>query len=163
MLASRRYNGAFRRRSLQQDDSRNNPDENLGLDQTAQHVGVVECHSADHPDLLDETVLRRLQPTAELLAGLEERNVLLADLDLVAGAWVAADVGGALSNRARAETAQFDPRSPRDKAAVINIEERGDNDLGVAQAKMWVGLGDPSDKRHFVQTINFAAQLAARN
>jgi hypothetical protein len=52
--------------------------------------------------------LARLQPAVKYLAGLEEWNVFLADRDIVTGARVAADVGVALSNRERAETAQLD-------------------------------------------------------
>jgi hypothetical protein len=52
---------------------------------------------------------RQVQAVAQLLAGLEERDVLLRDLDAVAGARVAADP------KPRSST-----RSPRASAAVIS-------------------------------------------
>jgi hypothetical protein len=44
----------------------------------------------------------------QLLPGLEERDVLLADLNAIAGAWVAADAGITKFDRKHAEAAQLD-------------------------------------------------------
>jgi hypothetical protein len=61
--------------------------------------------------------LVRLQSIVEYLTGLEERNVLLADRDLVSGARVAAYASRFLT--VNASKRRNSTRSPRDKAAVI--------------------------------------------
>jgi hypothetical protein len=53
--------------------------------------------------------LLAVQPVAQKLAGLEERNLLVIDLHRLARAGVAADAGIARLDRERAEAAQFDP------------------------------------------------------
>src|SRR5829696_5268255 len=54
-----------------------------------------------------------VQPFAHFLAGLEERDALLVDRHMRAGARIAAGAGGAMLDRERAETAQFDPVAAR--------------------------------------------------
>src|SRR5580700_3356883 len=93
---------------------------------------------------------RRLmvQPVAQLLAGLEERDVLLADVDAVAGARVAADSGVAAFDRERAEAAQLYPVAARQRRRNL-VEDRGDDDLDVALVEMRVGLRKSLDELRF--------------
>src|SRR5207237_1048070 len=85
---------------------------------------------------------RLVQPVAQLLPGLEERDVLLGDLDAVAGARVAADTGVAALHREGAEAAQLDPIAARQGRGDL-VEDRGDDDLDVALIEMRVGFGQP--------------------
>jgi len=85
---------------------------------------------------------RLVQPVAQLLAGLEKRDVLLGDLDAVAGARVATDAGIAALDREGAEAAQLDPVATRQSRGDL-VEDRGDDDLDVALIKVRVGFGKP--------------------
>src|SRR5205823_6030856 len=68
-----------------------------------------------------------IQAVAQLLAGLEERDVLLRDRDAVASARVAADAGVAALHRERAETAQLDPVAACQRGG--DLVENGVDDL----------------------------------
>src|SRR5580704_1351386 len=92
--------------------------------------------------------LLMIQPVAQLLAGLEERDVLLADVDAVAGARVAADSGVAAFDRERAEAAQLYPVAARQRRRDL-VEDRGDDDLDVALVEMRVGLRKSLDELRF--------------
>src|ERR1051325_1083080 len=72
-----------------------------------------------------------IQAVAQLLAGLEERDVLLGNLDAVAGAGVAPDPCVAPLDRNRAEPAQLDPVPARQGSGDLG-EDRGDNSLAAA-------------------------------
>src|SRR5580704_14908499 len=93
---------------------------------------------------------RRLmvQPVAQLLAGLEERDVLLADVDAVGGARVAADAGVAALDRERAKSAQLDAIATGQRRRDL-IEDRGDDDLDLALVEMRVGLRESLDELRF--------------
>src|SRR5258708_28582523 len=62
------------------------------------------------------TVSMRIQAVAELLAGLEERDVLLVDAHAVAGARVAPETRIAALHREGAETSELDAVAPRQPA-----------------------------------------------
>ena len=67
-----------------------------------------------------------VEAVAQLLAGLEERDVLFGDLDAVAGARVAAGPGVAALHGKRAEAAQFDPVAARQRGGDL-VENGGDD------------------------------------
>ena len=56
-----------------------------------------------------------VEALAQFLAGLEERHPLFLDEDGIAGTRVATGAGWAIFHRKRAETAQFDPISSRQR------------------------------------------------
>src|SRR5438552_4132994 len=56
-----------------------------------------------------------IEGVGELFAGLEERDVLLGDLDTIAGACVAPDPGIPALHRKGAEAAQLDPVAARQR------------------------------------------------
>src|ERR1700733_1473929 len=89
-----------------------------------------------------------VQPVAQLLAGLEERDVLLADRNAVAGARVAPDARVAALHRERAETAQLDAVAARQRRRDL-VEDRGDDDLDIALVQMRVALREPLDELRF--------------
>src|SRR5580700_3986212 len=93
---------------------------------------------------------RRLmvQPVAQLLAGLEKRDVLLADVDAVAGARVAPDAGIAALDRKRAETAQLDPVATGQGRGDL-VKNRGHDDLDIALIEMRIALGKSLDELRF--------------
>src|SRR5579863_2434425 len=94
-----------------------------------------------------------VQPVAQLLAGLEERDVLLADIDTVAGARIAPDAGVAALDRERPETTQLDPVTARQGQGDL-IEDRGHDDLHIALVEMRVVFSKPLDElrlRHCVR------------
>src|SRR3954451_4592361 len=78
-----------------------------------------------------------VQAVPELLAGLEERDVLLGNLDAVAGARVAPDPCIAPLDRKRAEAAQLDTVAARQGAGDL-VEDRGDDGLDIALVEMRV-------------------------
>src|SRR4051794_25792303 len=88
---------------------------------------------------------RLVEPVAKLLAGLEERNVLLVDGDAVAGARIAPEPGVAALYREGPETAQLDAIAAGEGGADL-VEDRGDDKLDVALVEMRVPLGKPLDK-----------------
>src|SRR5712691_11673062 len=69
-----------------------------------------------------------IEAVAQLLAGLEEGDVLLGDLDAVAGARVAPDAGIAALDRKGTEAAQLDPVAARQRRGDF-IENGGDHSL----------------------------------
>src|SRR5260370_23512621 len=85
---------------------------------------------------------RLVQPVAQLLAGLEKRDVLFRDLDAVAGARVAADAGIAALDREGAKAAQLNPVAARQRRGDL-VEDRGDDNLDIALIEMRVGFGKP--------------------
>src|SRR5580700_8998198 len=89
-----------------------------------------------------------VQAVAQLLAGLEERDVLLADLDAVAGARVAADARLASLDRERAKAAQLDPVAARQRPRDL-VEDRGDDDLDIALIEVRVAFRKPLDQLRF--------------
>src|SRR4029077_6060741 len=80
-----------------------------------------------------------IEAVAQLLAGLEEGDVLLGDLDAVAGARIAPDPGIAALHRKGAETAQLDPVAARQRRGDL-VENSGDDRLDIALIEMRVGL-----------------------
>src|SRR5438105_5654374 len=91
---------------------------------------------------------RLVQPVAQLLAGLEERDVLFRDLDAVASARVAPDAGIAALDREGAEAAQLDPIAARQGRADL-VEDGGDDDLDIALVEMRVGFSKPLHELRF--------------
>jgi len=89
-----------------------------------------------------------LQPIAQLLAGPEKRNVLLGDLDAVAGARIAADAGLPPPDREGAEPAQFDAVATGQGGGDL-VENRGDYGLNVALIEVRVCLGKPLHELRF--------------
>src|SRR4051794_4491957 len=81
----------------------------------------------------------RVQPAPQLLAGLEERDLLLGDLDAVAGTRIAADPRVAPLYRKGAEPAQLDPVAARQGRRDL-LKDRGDDRLDIALIKMRVGF-----------------------
>ena len=86
-----------------------------------------------------------LQPAVKLLAGFEERMVLLMYGYLVAGTRVAAGARVALPYRERAEATHLDPIATRQGCGDL-VEDRGDSDLGIEPGKMPIGLPEPLHK-----------------
>ena len=89
-----------------------------------------------------------VQPFAHFLAGLEERNALLIDRDMRAGARIAAGAGGTMLDRECAETAQLDPVAARQGSHDL-IEDRVHNILDIPLIEMRVVLGDALNKFGF--------------
>src|SRR5258708_1360016 len=73
----------------------------------------------------------RVESIGQLLAGLEERNVLFGDVDAVAGGRVATDAGIAALDREGAEPAQLHPVAASQCGSDL-VEDRGDDRLDVA-------------------------------
>src|SRR5712691_8799613 len=69
-----------------------------------------------------------IEAVAQLLAGLEEGDVLFGDLDAIAGARVAPDTGIAALDRKGAEAAQLDPIAARQRRGDF-VEDGGDHSL----------------------------------
>src|SRR5271154_6059158 len=97
--------------------------------------------------LVPATILM-VQPVAELLAGLEEGDVLLADRHTIAGARVTADARITLFDRERAETAQLNAVAARQRRCDF-IEDRGDDDLDIALVQMGIAPRQPLDELRF--------------
>src|SRR5689334_24941071 len=57
-----------------------------------------------------------IQPLAHFLAGLEERNALLIDRNMGAGARIAAGTRGAMFHRESAETTELNPVAARQRS-----------------------------------------------
>src|SRR5215469_8633235 len=89
-----------------------------------------------------------VQPVAQLLAGLEEWDVLFADRDAVAGARVAANASVALLDRERPKAAQLDPITARQRRGDL-VKNRGDDDLDIALIEMRVAFRKPLDEFRF--------------
>ena len=89
-----------------------------------------------------------LQPIAQLLAGPEKRNVLLGDLDAVAGARIAADAGLPPPDREGAEPAQFDAVATGQGGGDL-VENRGNYGLNVALIEVRVCLRKPLHELRF--------------
>ena len=73
----------------------------------------------------------RVEAVAELLAGLEEGDVLLADTHAVAGAWVAPLARLAPLHREGAEAPELDPVTARQRRGDL-VEDRADDAFDVA-------------------------------
>src|SRR5436305_3903674 len=93
---------------------------------------------------------RRLavQPLAHFLAGLEERNALLVDRHMRAGARIAPRARRAVLYRKRAETAQFDAVAAR-QCGDDFIENGVDDVLDIPLVEVRVVLGDALDEFGF--------------
>src|SRR5579883_452162 len=89
-----------------------------------------------------------VEPLAQLLAGLEKRNVLFTDLDAFAGAGVAAHPRAAPFDRERAETAQLDPVAARQGGRDL-VKNGGNDAFDVALVKMRVAIGQPLNQIGF--------------
>jgi hypothetical protein len=80
-----------------------------------------------------------VEAVAQLLAGLEERDVLFGNLDAVARARVAADPGVAALHRKRAEAAQLDPVAACQGRGDL-VENGGHDRFDIALVKVRVGF-----------------------
>lgn len=89
-----------------------------------------------------------VQPLAHFLAGLEERNALLIDGDMSAGARIAAGARGAMLDRESAEAAQLDAVTARECRYDL-FENRIHNVLDIPLVQMRVVLGDTLNKFGF--------------
>ena len=89
-----------------------------------------------------------IQPLTHFLAGLEERNALLVDRNMGAGAWIATSARGAVLHRESAEAAQLDAVSARECRNDL-LENRIHNVLDIPLVKMRVVLGDTLNKFGF--------------
>ena len=83
-----------------------------------------------------------VQAVAELLAGLEERDVFLGDAYGVAGPRVAADAGIPALDRKCPEPAKFDAVAAGERRCYL-VENCGHYDLDVALVQMRVSFGKP--------------------
>src|SRR5262249_965055 len=92
-----------------------------------------------------KSALAAVQALAQLLAGLEEGDDLARDLDLVAGARVAAGARIAGFDRKGAEAAQLDPVAPCQRGRNF-LEYRRHDPLDVAMIKVRVQFSDPKDE-----------------
>src|SRR5208282_2028693 len=86
-----------------------------------------------------------IEPLAQLLAGLEEGDVLLAHGHGLAGARVAPQARAALLDREGAEAAQLDAVALREGRGDL-VEDRGHDALDVPLVEMRVALGDAQDQ-----------------
>ncbi|MGY4499808.1 hypothetical protein ACVWYH_003739 [Bradyrhizobium sp. GM24.11] len=89
-----------------------------------------------------------IQPLAHFLAGLEERNALLIDRDMGAGARIAAGARGAVLHRESTEAAQLDAVAARECRYDL-LENRIHNVLDIPLVQMRVVLGDTLNKFGF--------------
>ncbi len=78
-----------------------------------------------------------IQPLAELLSGLEERNELLSDCNRIAGARIAADTRLSLFDRESTEAPQLDPIAAR-KGFRYLIKDSAYDTLYIPMIEMWV-------------------------
>src|SRR5215207_7618240 len=83
-----------------------------------------------------------------LLAGLEERDVLLPHRNLRAGARISPSAGRAVLGRKDPEPAQFDPISPRQRGS-DRIQDSVDDVFDVTLVEMWILRGDALDQFGF--------------
>src|SRR5260370_31598496 len=88
---------------------------------------------------------RRVQTVAQVLAGLEERDVLLVGPRAVAGARVAAETRIAALHGKGAEAAQLDAVAARQGGADL-VENCGHDQLDIALIEMRVKLGQTLDE-----------------
>lgn len=89
-----------------------------------------------------------IQPFAHFLAGLEERNALLIDGHMGAGAWIAPGACGAMLDREGTEAAQLDAITAREGRYDL-FENRIHNVLDIPLVQMRVVLGDTLNKFGF--------------
>src|SRR6478672_7523428 len=89
-----------------------------------------------------------VQPFTHFLARLEERDALLIDRHMRAGARIAAGTGGTMFHRKGAEAAQFDPVAACQRGDDL-VEDRVHNVLDVPLIEMRVVLGDTLDEFGF--------------
>ena len=82
-----------------------------------------------------------IEPLAHLLAGLEERHAFLIDLDMSAGARVAAGPRRALLHRKRAEAAQLDTIATRHRGDDL-AKDRVDDVLDVTLLEVRILIGN---------------------
>src|SRR5438270_9529271 len=87
----------------------------------------------------------RIQPVAQLLAGLEERDVLLVDPHAVAGARIAPEPGIAPLDREGAEAPELDAVAARQGGGDL-VENRRHDQLDIALIEMRVELGQTLDE-----------------
>jgi hypothetical protein len=86
-----------------------------------------------------------IEPLAQLLAGLEEGNVLLRNLHAGASTRVAADAGLAAFHRKSAEAPQFYPITAREGGRDL-IENCSDDALDVALIEVRIDLSESLDE-----------------
>ena len=89
-----------------------------------------------------------VQPLSHFLAGLEERNALLIDRNMSAGAWVAPCAGWAMLDREGTEATQLDAITAREGRYDL-FENRIHNVLDIPLVQMRVVLGDTLNKFGF--------------
>ncbi|MGX1167663.1 hypothetical protein AB7M16_003929 [Bradyrhizobium sp. USDA 372] len=89
-----------------------------------------------------------VQPLAHFLAGLEERNALLIDGHMGAGAWIAPGARRAMLDREGTEAAQLDAISACKRRYDL-FENRIHNVLDIPLVQMRVVLGDTLNKFGF--------------
>src|SRR5579872_1266434 len=89
-----------------------------------------------------------VEPLAQLLAGLEKRNVLFADLDALAGARIAPHPCTASFDRKRAKSAQLDAVAARQRRRDL-VKNGGNDALDVALVEVRVALGQPLNQFGF--------------
>src|SRR5512134_1912915 len=89
-----------------------------------------------------------VQPLPQLLAGLEEGDGLLGNLDRGAGAWVATQPGGAMLDRKRAKSTQFHAVAARQCVGDL-VEDRRHDPLDVALIEMRIEFRQAKNKLGF--------------
>ena len=82
-----------------------------------------------------------VEPLAHFLAGLEERNALLIDRNMLSGAGIATRARRTMLDRERAKTAQLNPVATRQGCNDL-IENRVYNVLDIPLVEVRVVLGD---------------------
>src|SRR6266702_231248 len=87
----------------------------------------------------------RIQAVAQLLAGLEERDVLLVDPHAVAGARVAPEPRIATLDRKRTKASELDAIAARQRSADL-VEDRRHDQLDVALVEVRGQLGQTLDE-----------------
>src|SRR5208282_3076631 len=102
-----------------------------------------------------ERSLPLVEPLAQLLAGLEEGNVLFADLHAFPGTRVATHARAAPLDRESAEAAQLDPVAARQGRRDL-VEDGGNDAFDVALVKVRIALGQMLDQLGFGHGAAFA-------
>jgi hypothetical protein len=100
-----------------------------------------------------------IQPLAHFLAGLEERNALLIDGNMGAGARVAAGARRTVFHRECTETTQFDPITARERSNDL-IEDRIHDILDIPLVEMRVVLGNTLNEFGFDHKVFGAGKVS---
>src|SRR5665213_316007 len=89
-----------------------------------------------------------VEPLAQLFAGLEEGDVLFADLDALAGARIAAQPRAAALDREGAKAAELDPVAPRQRRRDL-VEHGGNDAFDVTLVEVRIALSQALDELGF--------------